>query len=95
MERPKILSGTFVRAVREPGRYGDGRGGYGLSLLVRISANGRVTKSWAQRLRIRGRVVSLGLGSYPVVALAKARARALDNAVLAAEGGDPRETGRG
>lgn len=35
MKRPTTLSATFVRTVRQPGRYGDGRGGHGLSLLVK------------------------------------------------------------
>ena len=29
MTRPKRLNATFVKAVRRPGRYGDGRGGLG------------------------------------------------------------------
>ena len=33
--RPKILSEDFVRDVATEGRYGDGRGGNGLSLLVK------------------------------------------------------------
>ena len=35
MKRPATLSATFVRTIRQPGRYGDGRGGHGLSLLVK------------------------------------------------------------
>ena len=34
-KRPRTLSPSFVGDVTEPGRYGDGRGGLGLSLLVR------------------------------------------------------------
>ena len=40
MTRPKRLSAAFVRTVKRPGRYGDGRGGYGLSLLVKPTASG-------------------------------------------------------
>ena len=31
MKRPATLSAPFVRTIRRPGRYGDGRGGHGLS----------------------------------------------------------------
>ncbi len=88
--RPKVLTAAFVRSINRPGRYGDGRGGHGLSLLVKQTANGRWSKTWAQRLRIGGRTVSLGLGSYPAVSLALARERALANRQAVEEGRDPR-----
>ncbi|MCY3650427.1 MAG: tyrosine-type recombinase/integrase [Acidimicrobiaceae bacterium] len=88
--RPKVLTAAFVRSISRPGRYGDGRGGHGLSLLVKQTANGRWSKTWAQRLRISGRTVSLGLGSYPAVSLALARERALANRQAVEEGRDPR-----
>ena len=62
--RPKVLT-AFVRTINRPGRYGDGRGSHGLSLLVKPTANGRRSKTRAQRFRIGGKTVSLGLGSYP------------------------------
>ena len=88
--RPKQLSATFVKTVTTPGRYGDGRGGHGLSLLVKSTTTGRVSRTWAQRLRIDGKPVNLGLGSFPVVTLAEARAKALANARGVAQGTDPR-----
>ena len=88
--RSKRLSAAFVKTVNRPGRYGDGRGGIGLSLLVKPALNGGFSKSWAQRQRIDGRLVSLGLGSYPVITLAKARSKALENARAIADGSDPR-----
>lgn len=90
MERPKRLSATFCKTVNTPGRYGEKRGGNGLSLLVKQSANGDVTKSWTQRLRLNGKPIDLGLGRYPVVGLADARALALENARAIADGSDPR-----
>ena len=69
-----------------PRRYGDGRGGHGLSLLVKSTTTGRVSRTWAQRLRIDGKPVDLGLGSFPVVTLAEARAKARG----VAQGKDPR-----
>ncbi len=87
------LSATFVRQVKAPGRYGDGRGSYGLYLRVHASRNGRITKSWGQRLRINGRETSLGLGGYPVVSLKRARDKALANRREVEEGRDPRGGG--
>ena len=89
-ERPKQLSAAFVKTVKRPGRYGDGRGGYGLSLLVKPTSTDRISKSWAQRLRLNGKPFDLGLGSYPRVPLALARARALENAQVVEQGQDPR-----
>ena len=73
MERPYRLSARFVATVPEPGRYGDGRGSGGLSLLVKHTARGHLAKSWAQRISVDGRQRNLGLGSWPHVSLAEAR----------------------
>ena len=90
MIRPRQLSATFVKTVKDAGAYGDGRGGHGLTLLVKMGA-GRVLKSWYQRIRIDGQPVNIGLGAYPVVTLSDARAKALANARLVARGQDPRQ----
>ena len=90
MKRPKRLSATFVNTVNVPGRYGDGRGGHGLSLLVKRASTGGFSKSWAQRIRLDGKAANVGLGAYPVVTLARARQKALGNARIVSEGGDPR-----
>ena len=54
--RPTMLSATFVKNVSVPGRYGDGRGGLGLTLLVKpppagaaASPGGRAYASTAER----------------------------------------------
>ncbi len=47
------------------------------------------TRSWIQRLLIRGRRRELGLGSVALVPLAEAREKALANRRLARQGGDP------
>ncbi|MCY3611198.1 MAG: hypothetical protein OXH51_06650, partial [Gemmatimonadetes bacterium] len=65
MKRPRTLSAAFVRTVNRPGVYGDGRGGRGLSLRVHRTRDGRITKTWRQRVRIEGRLTSIGLGPYP------------------------------
>ena len=92
VKRPAKLSQTFVKNVAQPGRYGDGRGGFGLSLLVKRTKNGRWSKSWSQRLRINGDTVTRGLGSFPVVALADAREKALENTRRVAQGEDIRRS---
>ena len=73
MERPYRLSARFVATIEQPGRYGDGRGSGGLSLLVKRTARGHLAKSWAQRISVDGRQRNLGLGSWPHVSLAEAR----------------------
>ena len=90
VKRPATLSATFVRTIRQPGRYGDGRGGHGLSLLVKpTKIKGRLSKTWAQRIRINGKYTNRGLGSYPAVTLAEARRRALRNKQSIEEGRQP------
>ena len=86
IKRPTMLSATFVKTVNVPGRYGDGRGGLGPSLLVRPGSRNRVAKCWTQSVRLGSRPTSLGLGRYPVVTLALTRQRALENARAVAEG---------
>jgi len=90
-----MLSATFVKTVNVPGRYGDGRGGLGLTLLVKPAARDGVCKSWGQSVRIDGKRTTLGLGRYPVITLAMARERALANARAIALGRDPRRFSHG
>ena len=89
----KPLTAAFVRTVTRPGRYGDGRGGFGLSLLVKPMSNGRVSRTWSQRVVIDGRPTSIGMGSFPRVTLAQARKMALDNRRELDAGRDPRGGG--
>ena len=77
----KALSAAFVRSA-PPGRHADGNGLY---LFVQPSG----TRSWIQRLLVRGRRRELGLGSLALVSLAEARDKALVNRKLARQGGDP------
>ena len=77
----KALSAAFVRSS-PPGRHADGNGLY---LFVQPSG----TRSWIQRLLVRGRRRELGLGSAGLVPLAEAREKALVNRKLARQGGDP------
>jgi integrase len=76
------LSDVKVRKLRNPGRYTDGD-----TLYLNVSPSG--SKSWMQRLIIQGRRRDLGLGAYPLVSLAEARGKAIENRALARSGGDP------
>ena len=84
---------STVCSVNRPGVYGDGRGGRGLSLRVHPTKTGRISKTWRQRLKIEGRLTSVGLGPYPEITLAEARRTALDNSRAVRHGGDPRGGG--
>ena len=88
-----MLSASFVRTVNQAGSYGDGRGGFGLTLRVKERVNGRIAKQWVQRLRWQGKPFNMGLGAYPLVNLSEARAAALGNARMVAKGIDPRGGG--
>ena len=78
--RNKPLTAAFVKNVRKSGRYGDGHGGHGLTLDVKVSRNGRIAKSWIQRIRVNGKPTHMGLGAWPVITLAMARDKAVQNA---------------
>ena len=77
----KALSAAFVRTA-PPGRHADGNG-----LYLYVQPTG--TRSWIQRLVIRGRKRELGLGSVALVLLAEAREQALANRKLARAGVQP------
>ena len=88
--RNKPLTAAFVKNIRKSGRYGDGHGGHGLILDVKIARNGRVAKSWIQRVRMNDKPTHIGLGAYPVITLAMARDKAIENARALTLGRDPR-----
>ncbi len=77
----KALSAASLRSA-PPGRHADGNG-----LFLYVKPEG--TRSWIQRLVIRGRRRELGLGAVALVSLAEARELALANRKLARSGGDP------
>ena len=76
------LTTDLVLATTKPGRYSDG-----YTLFLNVTKGG--SKSWIQRITIGGRRRDIGLGGFPAVSLAKARARALANRVALSEGRDP------
>ena len=78
----RALSAVFCRNVAEAGRYCDGNG-----LYLEVDPTG--ARRWVQRLVIRGKPRTLGLGGFGLVTLAEAREVALANRRLARSGGDP------
>ena len=76
------LTALAARALSKPGRHGDGDG-----LYLNVAPSG--SKSWVQRIVIDGRRRDMGLGPYPAVSLARARAIAHDNRTAVAQGLDP------
>ena len=88
MDRPARLSQRFVDGIKEPGRYFDGSGAFGLSLLVRITRAGSLSRTY-QRVQVDGRPRNLGLGSAASVSLSDARATAAKNGVRLREARRP------
>jgi integrase len=67
------LTNAQVRALKEPGRYGDG-GGLWLQISKwRLKESGEYAKSWILRYWIDSKERNLGLGPYPLIGLADAR----------------------
>lgn len=87
------LTARFVEHVRTPGAYGDGYGGHGLTLRVKRSKYGRISKNWVQRVRIDGKANNIGIGAYPAVSLRDARLVVERNWSEAKAGRDPRGLG--
>ncbi len=81
------LTVKLVRAINEPGFYGDGN-----TLFLRVAPGG--SKQWVQRLTVRGRRRNIGLGGVRWVTLAEAREAAYENRRVARRGGDPLEARR-
>ena len=81
MKRPARLSKRFVDGVTKPGRYSDGAGAFGLSLLVRVTRAGGLSKTYQQRFKVENRHRSLGLGAAASMSLAQARELAAENAL--------------
>ncbi|RWQ27533.1 integrase arm-type DNA-binding domain-containing protein [Mesorhizobium sp.] len=76
------LSDVAVKAEKASGRHSDGGG-----LYLWVSPSG--SKSWLFMWARDGKRREMGLGAYPTVSLAKARARAVDCRSAVEEGRDP------
>ena len=75
------LTAAFVRSVTKPGKYHDKTG---MGLMLRVSPSG--SRRWVQRLVCNGKRIEIGLGGFPIVTLAEARERAIENKRLAYNG---------
>ena len=58
------------------------------TLCLKVKPTG--TRSWVQKISIRGKQTMLGLGGYPLTTLAEARDKATDHRRTVRNGGDPR-----
>lgn len=76
------LTAAAAHAASKPGLHGDGN-----TLYLHVSKGG--SKSWVQRVTIYGHRRDIGLGSFPDVPLATARARAIANRRAISEGRNP------
>ncbi len=76
------LTAAFVRSVTKAGKYGDQHG-----LILRVQPSG--SKQWIWRGTVGGKRRDLGLGGYPYVSLAEARAKAFEYRKTARGGNDP------
>ena len=76
------LTTAAAHAASKPGLYGDGG-----TLYLRVGKTG--SKAWVQRVMINGRRSEMGLGGFPLVPLAKARAQARANRSAIREGRNP------
>ena len=88
-----MLTDAKVRKLKHTGKHKreDSHGDlYGL--MLRIQPTGG--KSWVQRVTVRGKRISMGLGGYPVVTLKEARETALENRRMARQGIDPSNNAR-
>src|SRR5262249_34710788 len=73
------LNATRVRGIKSAGLYEDGGG-------LRLVVSDGGAKRWVMRISIRSRRHQLGLGSYPIVSLERAREKAADIRRAASEG---------
>src|SRR5688572_16344121 len=87
MATAEKLSATKVATIKQPGRYGDGRG-----LWLHVGPNGN--KSWVLRFMRDGTAREMGLGPLDLVGLADARERARQARRLILDGQDPIEQRR-
>lgn len=65
-----------------PGKHQDGQG-----LILRVYVSG--SRCWVLRVTVDGRRREIGLGAWPEVSLADARAKALEHRAAVASGRDP------
>ncbi len=78
-QKPPRLTAAFIKSIDRPGRWGDGRGGNGLSIIGYTTADGGINLAWSQRILVDGTQRTFGLGRWPNISLTVARKRAFEN----------------
>ncbi len=78
------LNEAFVRFMRAPGFYADGKGLY-------LRVDNTEAKRWLLRTMVQGKRRDLGLGGLSTTSLAEARQKAQACRTIARAGGDPRK----
>ena len=89
MDRPKRLSKSFLKKLTQPGRYGNGHGGFSISALAKNLSSGKLSITFSQRYTFKGKKRTMGLGKYPVVSLEEAEQMAIKNLRKIRKGKDP------
>ena len=77
--KPDRLTTAFIKSIDRPGRWGDGRGGNGLSIISYTNAAGGLNKAWSQRIIVDGKERTFGLRRWPYITLTVARKRAFEH----------------
>ena len=78
-QKPPRLTTAFIKSIDRPGRWGDGRGGNGLSIVAYANAGGGINRAWSQRILVDGEQRTFGLGRWPNISPTVARKRAYEN----------------
>lgn len=79
-QKPPRLTAAFIKSIDRRGRWGDGRGSNGLSIIAYpVKGAGGLNLSWSQRILVEGKPATFGLGRWPNITLATARKRAFEN----------------
>lgn len=68
--------------------FDEDREGCGLQLRVTQTAAG-VTKAFQQRMTLRGKQITVGIGTYPQITLSEAREKAITNIKLVRDDENP------
>ena len=93
-EKRLRLTTKFIKSIDRPGRWGDGLGSYGLSIIAYNNAAGGINKAWSQRIVVDGKERTFGLGRWTQITLATARKRAFENVHKRDNGKNIREPSR-
>ena len=76
------LTAIEAKSIKTPGLYRAGE-----TLYLNVAPGG--SKSWIQRIIVKGKRYNKGLGGFPLVSLAEARDKAFQNRKIARSGGNP------